>query len=91
VPSPPRLRPARVTVALKDGRSGTREVSSHRGDLHEPFAESEVRGKFHELAGEVLTQQGVAAVEQAVDRFEDWTNATELLDLLRRHGRAPMA
>jgi 2-methylcitrate dehydratase PrpD len=83
----PRLRPARVTVALKDGRSATREVSSHRGDFHEPFAESEVRGKFQELAGEVLTGKGVAAVEKAVDRFEEWASTTELLDLLRAHTR----
>jgi hypothetical protein len=29
-----------------------------------------------------------AAVERAVDRFEDWTTTSELLDLLRRHTRA---
>lgn len=32
----------------------------------------EVRDKFHELAGEVLTGEGVVAVERAVDRFEEW-------------------
>jgi 2-methylcitrate dehydratase PrpD len=83
----PRLRPARVTVALKDGRSGIREVSSHRGDFHEPFAASEIRDKFHELAGEVLTGEGIAAVEKAVDRFEHWASTSELLDLLRAHTR----
>jgi hypothetical protein len=36
----------------------------------------------------VLTGEGVAAVERAVDRFEDWTTTSELLDLLRRHTRA---
>jgi hypothetical protein len=60
-------------------------VNSHRGDFHQPFAESEIRDKFHELAGEVLTEAGVAAVEQAVDRFEEWPSMSELLDLLRRH------
>lgn len=84
----PRLRPARVTVTLADGRHDTEEVDSHRGDFRQPFAESEVRAKFHELAGEVLTAAGVAAVEQAVDRFEEWSSIDELLDLLRRHGRA---
>lgn len=84
----PRLRPGRVIVTLKDGRSDTHEVTSHRGDFHQPFAEKEVRAKFHELASEVLTRDGVAAVERAVDRFEDWTSTAELLDLLRHHGRA---
>ena len=84
----PKLRPARVTVGLKDGRAATYEVSSHRGDFHDPFADSEVRAKYRALAGEVLTGEGVAAVERAVDRFEDWTTTSELLDLLRRHTRA---
>lgn len=84
----PKLRPARVTVGLKDGRAATYEVRSHRGDFHDPFADSEVRAKYRDLAGEVLTGEGVAAVERAVDRFEDWTTTSELLDLLRRHTRA---
>ena len=84
----PRLRPARVTVTLKGGRSDTQSVDSHRGDFHQPFAESEVRAKFHELAGEVLTDAGVVAVEKAVNRFEEWSSMAELLEVLRRHGRA---
>ncbi|MGH8620270.1 MAG: MmgE/PrpD family protein [Burkholderiales bacterium] len=84
----PRLRPAKVTVTLKDGRTGTHAVESHRGDFHQPFAESELREKFHELAGLVLTPAGVTAVEQAVDRAETWTNVGELTALLRRHGKS---
>jgi hypothetical protein len=63
-------------------------VRSHRGDFHDPFADSEVRAKYRALAGEVLTGEGVAAVERSVDRFEDWTTTSEFLDLLRRHTRA---
>lgn len=83
----PKLRPARVTVVLKDGRRATHAVTSHRGDFQEPFTDAEIRGKFRDLAGEVLTREGVAAVERAVDRFEEWTGMSELLDLLRRHTR----
>ena len=39
----PRLRPARVTVTLKDGRHGTHACESHRGDFRQPFDESEIR------------------------------------------------
>src|SRR5207248_298128 len=46
----PRLRPARVTVTLTDGRQATHSRDSHRGDFSEPFAESELRTKFRELA-----------------------------------------
>jgi len=83
----PRLRPARVTVTLSDGRQATHARQSHRGDFQEPFAESEIRGKFRELAATVLSPAGVAAVEAAVERCEDWTSVGELPQLLRRSGR----
>ena len=83
----PRLRPARVTVTLKDGRQETHACESHRGDFNRPFEESELREKFHELAGEVLTKEGVTLTEQMVDRCDQWTSVRELTALLRRHGR----
>ena len=83
----PRLRPARVTVTLTDGRRSTHSRESHRGDFQQPFAESEIRGKFRELAGVVLRPEGVSGVENAVDRCEEWQNIAELTELLRRHGR----
>ncbi len=83
----PVKRPARVTVTLTDGRSATQARDSHRGDFTDPFSEAELRGKFRELAGVVLTAEGVAAVEQAVDRIHQWPNIGELTGLLRRHGK----
>src|ERR1700722_4099348 len=83
----PRLRPARVTLVLNDGRSATHACDSHRGDFQQPFAETELRDKFRELAGTVLTPDGVMLVEQAVDRCETWDNADVLTMLCRRHGR----
>ena len=56
----PRLRPARVTVTLTDGRQSTHACDSHRGDFQQPFAEPEIREKFRELAGVVLTPEGVS-------------------------------
>jgi 2-methylcitrate dehydratase PrpD len=85
----PRLRPARVTVTLTDGRRGTRACDSHRGDFERPFAEAEIRAKFRELAATVLSPEGAAAVEGAVDRCEEWPSLAVLTDLFRRHGRAP--
>ena len=83
----PRLRPARVTVTLTDGRQATHARDSHRGDFNEPFAEAEIRAKFRELAGTVLTEAGAVEVERAVDRIEEWAGISELTDLLRRSGR----
>ena len=35
----------------------------------------------------VLSAQGVAAVERAVDHLEEWRDVSELTALLHRHGR----
>jgi 2-methylcitrate dehydratase PrpD len=82
----PRLRPARVTVVLTDGRTSTHALDSHRGDFQQPFAETELREKFRELAAIVLTPEGAALVEQAVDRCDEWDNVGILTSLCRRHG-----
>jgi len=84
----PKLRPARVTVTLADGRSATCARDSHRGDFNDPFSRDEMRGKFRELAGVVLNENGAAAVEAAIDRIDGWANVSELTNLMRRHGRA---
>jgi 2-methylcitrate dehydratase PrpD len=84
--SVPKHKPARVTVVCKDGATDTHEVQSHRGDFNEPFAESELREKFRELAGTVLSAAGVSRVEHAVDNCEKWTSVRELTELLRSGG-----
>jgi 2-methylcitrate dehydratase PrpD len=80
-------RPASVTVTLTNGRHSTHSCDSHRGDFQQPFAESEIRGKFRELAGVVLRPDGVSSVENAVDRCEEWQSIAELTEPLRRFGR----
>jgi 2-methylcitrate dehydratase PrpD len=84
----PKLRPARAVVTLTDGRSAAHSRQSHRGDFMDPFSEDELRAKFRELAGVVLTAEGAAAVERAIDRIEEWQDVGELTGRLRRHGRA---
>src|SRR5215472_10284477 len=83
----PRLRPARVTVTLVDGRQATRSGDNQRGDFQQPFTETEIRTKFRELASVVLSSEGVSRLEDAVDRCENWQSIDELTGLLRRHSR----
>lgn len=83
----PRLKPARVTMRLADGRQMTRERRSHRGDFDEPFSEAELRGKFRELAATVMTADDLAEVEAALDRCEEWLSLDALLGPLRRDSR----
>ena len=84
----PQLKPARVTLKLKDGRQSTQSCDSPRGDCLNPYEEAEIRKKFRELATPTLTPAGIAAIEGAVDRCDKWTSVRELAELLRRHGRA---
>jgi len=84
----PEAKPARVTVTLKDGRQATHECDSPRGDCLDPYREAEIREKFRTLAVDSLTPQGIDAVERAIDRIDEWHDAAELPDLLRRHGRS---
>jgi len=86
-PSVPALKPARVTLTLKDGRQATRSCDSPRGDCLNPYDEREIRQKFHELAGRALTPQGLDEVMHAVDGLERWPSGAVLPDLLRKHGR----
>jgi 2-methylcitrate dehydratase PrpD len=79
----PRLRPARVTMRLKDGRTVVHEGESHRGDFTQPFAESELREKFRELAGHVLDAERVARVEERLMRAEEWPSVRELAQVVR--------
>jgi 2-methylcitrate dehydratase PrpD len=81
----PRLRPARVAVTLKNGRCETQACDSHRGDFQQPFAESEIRGKFRELARSVLTAEGVARAEALIERCEEWQDVREFAAALSRH------
>lgn len=79
------LRPARVTLTLKDGRSATAAREASVRDTEKADPEPQVRAKFHELAAAHLTPKGVDAIEAAVDRCEEWKTMGELIEPLRQH------
>jgi 2-methylcitrate dehydratase PrpD len=79
----PRLKPARVTVTFTDGREVTRLRESARGDYQDPYGEGEIRSKFRELAGLVLSPAGVARTEALVDRLDDLPRLGDLVGALR--------
>ena len=77
--SVPRLKPARVTVTLTDGRQLTRLRESARGDFQEPYREDEIRAKFRELAGVVLSPSAVTRVEQLIERLDELPRLSDLV------------
>jgi 2-methylcitrate dehydratase PrpD len=82
----PRLKPARVTLTLKDGRQSTRTCESPRGDFQHPYPESEIRDKFHELAGLLLVPEGIRPVERAIDDCDRASSLRDLCEDIRRYG-----
>jgi 2-methylcitrate dehydratase PrpD len=82
------IRPARVTLTLKDGRSATAAREASVRDTLKADPEPQVRAKFHELAAAHLTSAGIDAIEAAVDRCEDWETMAALIEPLRRHAGA---
>jgi hypothetical protein len=56
-------------------------------DEAQHYPEQDIRAKFHELAGTVLTDEGVAEVENAIDQAERWTSVGDFIILLRRNER----
>jgi 2-methylcitrate dehydratase PrpD len=83
----PKFKPGRVTVTLRDGRVATHQVNSARGDFQHPYGEAEIREKFRGLAKRVVSDEGVDALEMAIDNVEDWPSIDVLTGELRRHGR----
>ena len=86
--STPAIRPARVTLTLKDGRSATAAREASVRDTLKADPEPPVRAKFRELAAPHLTQAGMDAIEAAVDRCEEWQTMGELIEPLRLHARS---
>jgi 2-methylcitrate dehydratase PrpD len=84
----PKLRPARVTVTLKDGRQATHGCESHRGDFNDPFEPAELRAKFRELAGHVLEDDGVANTQSLCADIERVADMRRAVADLGRHVRS---
>ena len=81
--SVPRLKPARVTVTLTDGRRVIRLRESARGDFQNPYREDELRAKFRELARVVLSLGAVTRVEELVGRLDELPRLSDLVGALR--------
>ena len=86
--STPDVRPARVTLTLKDGRTATAAREASVRDTLKADPEAPVRAKFRELAAAHLTTAGMDAIEAAVDRCEEWPTMGELIEPLRLHARS---
>lgn len=78
----PALRPARVTLTLRDGRRVQREVATNRGDVEAPYPPAEIVAKFGELAGPVWGEAGARAIREAIETIDTMADVRGLVALL---------
>lgn len=83
----PKIRPARITMQLADGRTISEYTENPRGHYENPFTDDELRQKFLGLAGRYVTDAGAAELAGMVMRVETLGAATALTDAMRRHAR----
>lgn len=78
----PALRPAKVTITLKDGRVLEAQAMTNRGDTEDPYTPAEVRQKFFDLAVPVWGQPQAEAIMTAVDALPGAADLSALDTLL---------
>lgn len=79
----PALRPASVEVTLKDGRKFSGRVDFPKGDARNPLTEKEMLTKFSNLAGEVVGEEKIKKIQEAVFGLEKVGAVDELVGLLK--------
>lgn len=78
----PALRPARVTLTLRDGRRAQREVTTNRGDTEAPYPPEEIVAKFTELAAPVWGESDARAIREEVEAIDAVADVRGLVALL---------
>ncbi|MFC2065905.1 MmgE/PrpD family protein [Chloroflexota bacterium] len=74
---------SRVEVRTKDGRLYTREVEYPRGHYLNPMDDSEIEGKFHQMARRYMDEGQRREIIAAVYEIDRLDNVGKLLELLR--------
>jgi len=75
----PREWPARVRIALADGRELAQLVQVPKGDPENPLSEAELEGKFRTLVAGTHYEQAASALIERVKRLERLERARDLL------------
>lgn len=78
----PNLRPARMSVALRDGRVLHGAADANRGDDQAPYSRAELDEKFGELAGRVWSTVAARRVRAAIGCLECAPDLAELTQAL---------
>lgn len=78
----PQQMMARVKIQLADGRTLQSQTTTFRGEDNAPFTEEDLRIKYRWLAGDVLSAERVAAIEEEVFALAERPTVEALLGLM---------
>jgi len=67
----PQLRPARVTIRLRDGRELRGSADANRGDDQDPYSRAELAEKFFELTGRAWPPAASRTLHDKLQRLEE--------------------
>jgi 2-methylcitrate dehydratase PrpD len=79
----PALRPASVQVTFQDGRKVSGRVDFPKGDARNPLTEEELLTKFSSLARDVVGEEKVRKIQEAVFGLEKIGAVEDLVRLLK--------
>ncbi len=79
----PALRPASVQVTFQDGRKVSGRVDFPRGDARNPLTEEELLTKFSSLARDVVGEEKVRKIQEAVFGLEKIGAVEDFVRLLK--------
>ncbi|MFH1086952.1 MAG: hypothetical protein V1737_00020, partial [Chloroflexota bacterium] len=74
---------SRVEVRTKDGKLHTKDVVHPRGHYLNPMDDSEIEGKFHQMARRYMDEGQRREIIAAVYEIDRLDNVEKLLELLR--------
>ncbi len=83
----PVIRPARVTIRLKNGRELVNQVEDPRGHYENPFSDEELEAKFCSLAERYITENGVKVLLNYLKIPEKVGSVRNLTGAMRRNVR----
>ena len=74
----PQLRPARVTVRLRDGRELAGAADANRGDDQDPYSREELAEKFFELTGRAWSLPSARILHDKLHHLEEMQDVSSL-------------
>ena len=77
----PDLRPASVTVGMKDGTRFRASVETNRGDWQDPYSKEQLSGKFMSLATRLWSEELCKNISNQIMNIEQLSDMNDLFSI----------